>query len=268
MKLRRRDNDGIRGPYLDKACANVTNTYLTGTSELNKAAFAAGTTLMTLLPSLLTFAPLPTAKIRDSMCTSPWLAMFTAGFIFGLPVTQYSSAKTFKKEEFFARHNSGPGSVAQADGAEQLDNTTVREKLFPSEKRLLWRSMVIITIFGGGQWILFLSLIFSFFNFDGFTVVWACGDLSSNLFPLWLSLTFLLSCAVLIFWNSGSRKRQIVLHCFLRPTPPITQVPPNVEEDINIACTGLRRQYVLQDDTSGPRDVIFAAGWRYVLSVR
>ena len=218
MKLRRRDHDGIGVPF-NEECANSTNTYLNDTSELNKGAFAAGTTLMTLLPSLLTFAPIPTAKIRDSIHTSPWLTLFTAGLIFGLPVTQYSSVpgqRSFEPEEFFAHQNSEPGNVATLEGAEQSNTTAaaVRAKLFPSTGRVSLRRLMYITcLVGFGQWMLFLVLIVALPKIDGFTVIWACEDVSGGLYCGWLALTYALSSFCLLYWNSSSRTAQVVLHC-------------------------------------------------------
>ncbi|KAF8538025.1 hypothetical protein BDD12DRAFT_886390 [Trichophaea hybrida] len=51
---------------------------------------------MTLLPTLLTFALIPTANIRDLIYTSPWLALWTAWMTFGLPVAQLDSVSSRK----------------------------------------------------------------------------------------------------------------------------------------------------------------------------
>lgn len=240
MKLRRRDHDGIGVP-LNEACFNEINIILSDTSELNKGGFAAGTTLMTLLPSLLTFAPMPTAKIRDSMYTSPWLALLTAGFTFGLPVTQYSSEldqRIFKPDEFFALQNREADNGTPADEAEQFDNTTaeraalsttvseldavaVREKLFPLPNQgSLARLMVFIFTVGCVQWGLFLVLIMALPKIDGFTVVWVCEDVSLQFYLGWLAITYALSSMFLLYWNSSFRKAQIVLHCIPEQQKP------------------------------------------------
>jgi len=279
-KLRRRDHDGIGIP-LNKACFNVTNTFLSDTSELNKGGFAAGTTLMTLLPSLLTFAPMPTAKIRDSMYTSPWLALFTAGLTFGLPITQYSSVldqRTFRPDEFFPHQNREAENGAPADGAEQFDNTTaertallttvseldaaaVRKKLFPlPNQRPLARLMVFIFTVGCVQWGLFLVLIMALPKIDGFTVVWVCVDVSLQLYLGWLAITYALSSMFLLYWNSSFRKAQIVLHCI-----PEQQKPFMLEtrDSKNITHRLLRLLHVNLDIYGlSDRKLIRRAGWR------
>lgn len=73
---------------------NVTNNdadaALSVTNEASKWGSAAATTIMTLLPTLLTLAPLPTANIRDLMYLSPAAALWTAGFTLGLNVQSLS----------------------------------------------------------------------------------------------------------------------------------------------------------------------------------
>ena len=216
MKLRRRDHDGIGLPY-NEACANSINIFLSDTSEFNKGGYAAGTTLMTLLPTLLSFAPLPTAKIRDSMYTSPWLALLTAGLTFGLPVTQYSTLpdqRTFKADELFPHQNNELGNVAPADGAEQFDGAAVLAKIFQSTNQ---RSLIrlIFTISGVGclQWALFLLSIDALPKIELFTVIWACEHSSVLFYVGWLTATYGLSSVFLLYWNSSFRKAQIVLHC-------------------------------------------------------
>jgi len=86
-ELHRRDYDGI-GSLV--SCAGDITSQLNDTSEINKAGSAAAATLLTLLPALLTFAPLPTANIRELVFVSPWLAFITAGVMLGLPVKQSS----------------------------------------------------------------------------------------------------------------------------------------------------------------------------------
>jgi hypothetical protein len=87
-ELHRRDYDGIGIPV---SCAGDITAQLNDTSEINKAGSAAAATLLTLLPALLTFAPLPTANIRELVFVSPWLAFITAGMMLGLPVKQSSA---------------------------------------------------------------------------------------------------------------------------------------------------------------------------------
>lgn len=77
-------------------CEAVINDLLSNATESNKGGSAAATTLMTLLPALLTFAPLPTANIRDLIYTSPWIAFWTTGMLFGLP-SSYASSEGAKR---------------------------------------------------------------------------------------------------------------------------------------------------------------------------
>jgi hypothetical protein len=120
--------DGIGFP-VDTGCANVTDRLLKDASESSKAGSAAATTLMTLLPALLTFALLPTANIRDLIYTSPWIAFWTASMTFGLPVPQFSSVSDGNiltaEEVLSSEPNSGQRNTSIRAGSPRVHASTV-----------------------------------------------------------------------------------------------------------------------------------------------
>lgn len=72
-------------------CSNSTNFRLAITTEFSKLNAAAATTLVTLLPALLTLAPFPIAKIRHLVAYSTSAAMITSSMTFGLSTTNIST---------------------------------------------------------------------------------------------------------------------------------------------------------------------------------
>jgi hypothetical protein len=99
----------ITGFNLNKACANDRNSALVNTSELDKVGSAAAATIFTLLPSLLTFAPMLTARISHLIYSSPLIAFLTGGVIFGFPVAQYDvvqEQRIFTADEFLKLEHS------------------------------------------------------------------------------------------------------------------------------------------------------------------
>lgn len=75
---------GIYGAGVSIACRPSDNEYLRETSDFDKLASAVASTIMTLIPALLTFTPLRTAKISSLGFLSTEAAFFTAAMTFGL----------------------------------------------------------------------------------------------------------------------------------------------------------------------------------------
>lgn len=75
---------GIAGVGFGVACRSWDNFYLSETTDFDKLASAVASTIMTLIPALLTFAPLPTARIRYLHFFSTEAAGFTAAMTLGL----------------------------------------------------------------------------------------------------------------------------------------------------------------------------------------
>ncbi|KAF8244619.1 hypothetical protein K440DRAFT_635960 [Wilcoxina mikolae CBS 423.85] len=247
--LSRRD-EAIDGIGLGKrpGCADHTNKILNNTSELDKASSVAGVTLMTLLPALLTFAPLPTVNIRDSMYTSIWLSLLAAGMTFGLPGTQCSSVSDERinptdkdspnqgqtpHDRSSAEHaelsqvtNNTPSDPEMSPSASTRDNdrniiitSPGRRKLVitkPKYKRSLLWFATCITSFGILQWSFVMILVLALPLSNRFTVIWACNS-SAPLYLGWLCITYELSSAVLLHWNSTFMSPQMVLHCYFPP---------------------------------------------------
>lgn len=81
---------GVRG-LLPIDCYQKINGGLNSTSEIDKVASTAATTVMTLLPALLTFAPFPTARISSLMAFSTGAAILTSAMTLGLSTSKIST---------------------------------------------------------------------------------------------------------------------------------------------------------------------------------
>lgn len=76
-------------------CREENNAFLVNRTELDKANGAAATTLVTLLPALLIFAPFPSARISSLIVFSTSAALVTSAITLGLAT---SSIITLPKE--------------------------------------------------------------------------------------------------------------------------------------------------------------------------
>ena len=69
-------------------CKTYLSNFLNSSTEYDKAGYSVGTTIMALLPSLLSFAPIVTARIGLLSSLSRSHGVIAAAFTFGLPVEQ------------------------------------------------------------------------------------------------------------------------------------------------------------------------------------
>ena len=83
----------------DSSCGNEYNYLLDNSSEFRKYSSAIATTILALLPALLAFTRLVTAQIGLVARLDFLQGIFTAGFTFGLPVTQIS---TFPEKRIYS----------------------------------------------------------------------------------------------------------------------------------------------------------------------
>ncbi|KAF8243570.1 hypothetical protein K440DRAFT_54711 [Wilcoxina mikolae CBS 423.85] len=74
------------GTEFPSRCKSLVNERLEKTSDYDKWGSSIATTILNLLPTLLTFGPVPTAKLSNLMALSPMVALVTAGMTLGLPV--------------------------------------------------------------------------------------------------------------------------------------------------------------------------------------
>lgn len=75
---------GIWGVGIDLICRPRDNLALVNTSEFDKVASAVASTIMLLVPALLSFAPLPTASIRTLLYFNIEAALCSAAMTLGL----------------------------------------------------------------------------------------------------------------------------------------------------------------------------------------
>lgn len=99
------DGFGLPKGWLKHICPDANNVRLNNTDEVNKAASAVGTTMMALLPALITFGALPTAPLRELLYLSPVAAFWTALMRLGLPMVKIplllSADRIIKTSELF-----------------------------------------------------------------------------------------------------------------------------------------------------------------------
>jgi uncharacterized membrane protein YjfL (UPF0719 family) len=82
-------------------CDRVNNEVLQGAKEADKLAFAAATTILLLIPLMVSVSRLPTANIQELVLTgNNTIAIITAGYTFGLPVMQVSRARAVQAADY------------------------------------------------------------------------------------------------------------------------------------------------------------------------
>ncbi|KAF8244637.1 hypothetical protein K440DRAFT_635860 [Wilcoxina mikolae CBS 423.85] len=257
--LWRRDFDGI-GFSVSDICVNTTNKHIQDASELNKVGAAAATTIMTLLPALLTFALIPTANIRDLIYTSPWLAFWTAWMTFGLPVVQLdsvSSSKIITASDFLGEHrgntsNEGPGSDSSVSGttipsagsrtqSTSSDGTALlstdpsdvhasadwlRSGIFLDRRRriAIWKQCILIGFVGLVIACHFYVLVGLLPRIVTLNIIWVCPNSPTTVLANWLSVAGFLSSLSNLFWNSTFRRPQMVFHLTWNPNFPMVEM--------------------------------------------
>ncbi|KAF8462165.1 hypothetical protein BDZ91DRAFT_784608 [Kalaharituber pfeilii] len=87
---------GIIGVGFPVRCEEGNNLYLEASTEYDKWASAAASTLMALIPTFLAFGPVKTSNIGLLMTLYAPLGCIAAAFTFGLPVTQTLIAEQAK----------------------------------------------------------------------------------------------------------------------------------------------------------------------------
>jgi hypothetical protein len=80
-------------------CQGAYLQILENSDEYDKAASSAATTVMTLVPAMLTFAAMPMASIRSLNFINTRLALFTSALTLGLTMTY---KKTLKDEKIMS----------------------------------------------------------------------------------------------------------------------------------------------------------------------
>ncbi|KAF8538332.1 hypothetical protein BDD12DRAFT_981630 [Trichophaea hybrida] len=192
----------IAGLGMPAVCEIDVNGLLGHTSEVDKCGSAAATTIFTLLPSLLTFTPLPTASIDTLFYLSPTAAFLTAGMTLGLPIQHRS---TINPENIISATELAPGDWLEFLGGQSnyllqriVDIHKFRSYVagFPPHIRTReQRVSVIYTIAYIALFCLLQSGLYSIllnwiFYMDTLWIVWLCPDISSNVFGSWLFIAF------------------------------------------------------------------------------
>jgi hypothetical protein len=214
-------------------CDESINSDLNKTREVDKAGSAAAATLMALLPALLTFAPIPTSSIRDLMYTSPAVAFWTAGMLFGLPVAKWSLLPSDRVITAKAIFSHSPGGNIHGSAREMAAESgepgfdvdcegqgSLRGILFPGEldrRKPVWKLYTIVTLSGILQRILFLALSRFMIKIYDIRLLWQCSERSIVWYGVWLVSPYTASGIFMVLWNSACRRPEVILH--LAPDP-------------------------------------------------
>jgi hypothetical protein len=108
-----RFHEGIWGIGIPVACREGMNSYLLNSSEFDKIGSAAGTTIVTLIPALLSFAPLGMARVGHLIFFNTEIAMMTAAMTLGLlnkGVVTLAKDRLLKAKDL-CENAPGPGRV-------------------------------------------------------------------------------------------------------------------------------------------------------------
>lgn len=232
----------ITGTGIHNACEAKINKVLQDTSEYNKWGSTVATTIISLLPALLSFAPLPTANIRDLLYLSPTAACFTAAATLGLPVRTFSplsksrviSAKSLLSDGLTAAvygiQPLSPGVMHQPIGMELLHRwyrpDAINNVLFQLQKKgfalsrnaSIMKVVGLIFLFGCVQSVLFMMLFTYFRWIDSIYFIWMCEQTSRWVYFWGIYIALLVPGIILTFLGSTFANKQEVFH--LTPLPP------------------------------------------------
>lgn len=257
-----RDSGGLRpnitGTGIHNACEAKINKVLQDTSEYNKWGSTVATTIISLLPALLSFAPLPTANIRDLLYLSPTAACFTAATTLGLPVRTFSPLS--KSRITRAKDLRSDGLIAAAYGTQALSRRVMHQQptgmesfyrwyrpdatnntffQFQRKGLLLSRNAPIIKVvgcifmFGCLQSLICLTLFTYLRSIDSIYLIWMCEQASGWMYFGGVLAMLLVSGVVLTLAESTFANPQEVFH--LTPLPSeYTPIPCDI-------CSVVRR---------------------------
>lgn len=246
------------------SCQDTYLQILQNSDEYDKASSSAATTVMTLVPAMLTFAAMPMASIRSLNFINTRLALFTSALTLGLTMTYKKTLaddKTLKVTEIcepdhierygvggtpgvngdqlsgeideLARLYDETGAVKAAEDEAPIARVWGNKELrrlaseIHGNKRSIYISLVITTS-NVIQILLFGTLVRALPKIEEIRFIWGCPETTTIIFNSWLSVTAVLSAIIRTIAVSSLAKHDEVLHIspeLGRPIVP-TDKPP------------------------------------------
>ena len=165
-------------------------------TEFNKWASSSASTIMALLPTLMSFAPIITANIGFLCHLSTTQGFIAAAFTFGLPVHQRDTWKlaSIRVKNLLVNQGSYHGNIIPIlrpfkEVVDILLAPIKREALLPGRPRYILIQLLRF-FFGFVQAMLIWCLLFTVPAIDSFYLMWLCKVWGSIVFSLWLGGTF------------------------------------------------------------------------------
>ena len=188
---------GMWGPGESWCCENLYNEAIGESSEFNKAGSNTASTIMALLPPLISFAPVSTTNIGFLCYLSTTQGFIAAVFTFGLPVHQLDTWRwaTIRVKDLLANPQLGDNDVVTirlfSKIADILLAPIKNMALHPRRPRRIL-VLALRFIFAYTQAILILLVLSYVPRIDSFYLIWLCPDWGKVVFGLWLGITFIL----------------------------------------------------------------------------
>lgn len=226
---------GLPDNWLNRTCINDASKGLGSASEFDKAASSAATTILTLVPALLTFAPLPAAPLRELLYLSSIAAFWTALMRLGLPVSN-SERPPIDPRRIKSAESLSPGRVLDDLGRDSLVNTDPNNKALIKElsrwifdhsrKQTLKRVFVRLLVFSLLH-ILVLYILGAVLELLGpLRVLWLCNSdpwpwsdptitwSRRYYYVSWLVGASFFTTVLMLYWNSskGSKHTNEIFH--------------------------------------------------------
>ncbi|KAI5847654.1 hypothetical protein DFP73DRAFT_348265 [Morchella snyderi] len=221
-------------------CQGAYLEILQNSDEYDKAASSAATTVMTLVPAMLTFAAMPMASIRSLNFINTRLALFTSALTLGLTMTY---KKTLMDEKILSvpdlctpaqiEKYANPGEIkGEHELAKEIEELGAlyrggvgNKKLCAlasstsENKRSIYISLVI-TASNIAQILLFGTLVRVLPQIENILFIWGCPETTAIIFNSWLSVTAVLSAIIRTIAVSSFTKHDEILHISPIPDHP------------------------------------------------
>lgn len=178
-------------------CEPIYNRWLEESSEFNKWGSSSASTIMALLPTLMTLTSVITADIGLLCHLSTTQGFIAAAFTFGLPFRQQKTRKflkttkvrdllqvlEFRDDKVLSLR---PFSEVADKLLHEIRDTALQPELRP---RRIWVLFLRLS-FGYVQAMLIWVLLIYVPGIDSFYLIWLCPNWGSVVFSLWLGTTF------------------------------------------------------------------------------
>jgi hypothetical protein len=166
---------------------------LNRTSEYDKWGSTVATTILTLLPTILTYAPLPSADINELYCLDRSMAFWASAMTFALPIefkriTPPGHKRYLKARDLLAETN-GPQSLSDFHFAYRTSRTlkAIQTAVCDSKPPIpTYKAMLVACGFIFIQASLLPVVSSLVWNLDTFSLIWLCPDQTFFVIQTWL----------------------------------------------------------------------------------